>query len=351
MSIVERMHQNDPEFTELCLTEAPDVYSTSMEEFILALKQNTVIDYVRIDRDFLPNMSEDYVAEFLTALGALPSLKEVHIWHASLSVQSLAGFFEQATNLELLEFGCIEFAGTPEDFRKLSDTIKVNASIRIFYMIDFSFSGDNGDINKIVESLACLPTLEVVKLEVTSSRRRSLCGSEAAMLRPSVQLSGLSLAALVKSKALRELQLNRMQLKLRDYEMLAAALNESPALTSLSIPNCELTDDACSSLAVAIANVNCRLKEIDFSCNKLSDEGCILIASALKGNTSVNMLRLWGNIKISNSGFLALVEMLEVNCHLERVPLMAPIEFGTKIDAALNKNRSAKIAKITNSAA
>lgn len=58
----------------------------------------------------------------------------------------------------------------------------------------------------------------------------------------------------------------------------------------------------------------------------------VTLASGLKGNNSVTFLRLWGNVKISNAGFDAVREMLEQNCVLERVPLMAPT-FGPKINA------------------
>jgi hypothetical protein len=59
----------------------------------------------------------------------------------------------------------------------------------------------------------------------------------------------------------------------------------------------------------------------------------VTLASGLEGNASVTFLRLWGNAKISNEGFDAVREMLEQNCVLERVPLMAPAGFGPKIDA------------------
>jgi hypothetical protein len=58
----------------------------------------------------------------------------------------------------------------------------------------------------------------------------------------------------------------------------------------------------------------------------------VTLASGLKGNNSVTFLRLWGNVKISNAGFDTVREMLEQNCVLERVPLMAPT-LGPKINA------------------
>lgn len=346
MSLIEQILHNDKELTELRFTEAPEAYCRNITDLCDAMKQNTVIDYIRIDRDFLPCMkNESDMVEFFNAMGLISTLREVHIWHAAFPVQILLGFLQNARSLDYLEFGCLELSGTHDDWEAIAAVLKEHPTLRIFYMIDFSLYGDDGNVNTIVESLASVPNLEIVKMEVTSSRRRSLVGNEAAMIRPKVGLSGQSLATLIKtSTTLRELQLNRIHLSLHDYEAIANALKStnSKELKVLSLPHCELTDDGCSYLANAIATMNhdCTLEKLDLSCNKLTDEGCIMIASALKGNQSIKMLRLWGNVKISNAGFDALVDMLEVNCHLERVPLMAPTEYGNRIDAALLKNRS-----------
>lgn len=179
--------------------------------------------------------------------------------------------------------------------------------------------------------LCSIPNLTVVKLEVSHSRRRSIVGSEAAAKKVKVSLSGSALADLCSSKTLEELYLNRLDLNLDDFTSLASAIKSAPALRVLALPHCNFDDVACIRMAEAIG-ASATLEKIDLSCNKLTDEGCVTLASALKGNGSVKYLRLWGNVKISNGGFDAVREMLEQNCVLERIPLMAPFDRETRID-------------------
>lgn len=93
-----------------------------------------------------------------------------------------------------------------------------------------------------------------------------------------------------------------------------------------------------------VLTFTCNLFQIDLSCNKLTDEGCVTLASALKGNNSVTFLRLWGNVKISNAGFDTVKEMLEQNCQLERIPLMAPLGYENRISNPSQKNAKAHAA-------
>lgn len=339
MALAERIAANDPELQELRLTESPEAYCKNLHEFIDALRGNTTIDYVRLDRDFLPCMDDDFRADFFTAVGKLPALTEAHIWHASLPVTVLANFIKEATKLEYLELGCLEIEGSEEDFKVVSEAIKGHPCLEGFTMCDFSLHDDTVCIDGFVETLATIPNLKAVKLEVTHSRRRSIVGSEAAKKTVKVILNGSALASLVNTPSLTDLTLNRLNLKLDDYEALAEAIKTAPALKTLALPHCNLNDEGADHLARAIG-ANNTLEKLDLSCNSLSDEGCIVIATALKENSSIKMLRLWGNIKISNAGFDALVDMLQSNCTLERVPLMAPLEYKNKIDDRLVQNRA-----------
>eukprot|EP00522_Entomoneis_paludosa_P005956 CAMPEP_0172460830 /NCGR_PEP_ID=MMETSP1065-20121228/38515_1 /TAXON_ID=265537 /ORGANISM="Amphiprora paludosa, Strain CCMP125" /LENGTH=88 /DNA_ID=CAMNT_0013215983 /DNA_START=30 /DNA_END=292 /DNA_ORIENTATION=+ len=84
MSLVERIQSNDPDLVDLRLTEIPEAYTSDMTQLVEALKSNTVIQFVRFDRDFLPGLKPELAADLFKATGALPSLKETLIWHASL---------------------------------------------------------------------------------------------------------------------------------------------------------------------------------------------------------------------------------------------------------------------------
>lgn len=331
MSYIGRIQDSDPELTELRLTEDIEAYCTDISQMTDALKSNTVIEYVRLDRDFLPSMYVENTAEFFRAFGSLPALKEAQIWHASIPVTVLADFLTAARGIEHLQLGCLDLDGDANDFALVSEALKEHPTLQTFSMHDFSLTNETISIDNLIATLATIPNLKVVKLEVTHQRRRSLVGSEAAATKVQVSLRGSALADLCRSKTLTELYLNRLNLNLEDYAALAEAIKSAPNLRILALPHCNLDDEACIKLASAIGH-STTLHKIDLSCNKLTDEGCITLASGLSGNQSVKFLRLWGNVKISNAGFDAVREMLERNCVLERVPLMEPKQFEHRID-------------------
>jgi len=335
--LLERIKANDPTLKEIRLTEAPEAYCADMNELIDALGQNTIIDYVRLDRDFLPCMEEGYDDAFFKTIGRLPSLTEAHIWYACIPVTVLAMFIREATKLEFLDLGCLDLGGTQEDFKVVAEAIRGHPTLTGFSMSEFSLYDDTVVIAHFVETLATIPHLQHVKLEVIHKRRRSIVGNEAAAKTVKVIINGGALATLCRAPNLRELTFNRLNLNLDDFEALAEAIKTAPNLKSLALPHCNLSDQGADHIAKAIGE-NQSLEKLDFSCNALTDEGCITIATALKENKTVKMLRLWGNIKISNAGFDALVDMLASNCTLERVPLMAPMEYRNKIDTRLMQN-------------
>ena len=338
MSIFDQIKNSDPELKEVRLTEEWSAYCTDINEMIEALQSNTVIEFIRLDRDFVPSLEPEAAKGFFKALGSLPALKEAQIWHACIHASILADLFTSAKLLEVVKLGCLDLEGDADDFVAVSEALKGHSNLQSFTMHDFSLSDNAIVVDGLVETLATVPNLTSVKLEVSNSRRRSVVGSAAAAEKVVVALSGNALATLCRSPVLEELYLNRLQLNLDDYAVLAEAIKESPCLKVLSLPHCNLDDEACVSLAESIGQSK-TLQKIDLSCNKLTDEGCITLASALKGNESVSFLRLWGNVKISNAGFDSVREMLEQNCTLERVPLMAPIGY---TETRINPNQNQK---------
>ena len=338
-AIVGRIHNELEGLKELRLVESPEAYGANFDELIEALKGNTTIEYVRLDRDFLPGLEESDIVLVMEAVGKLPALKETHIMHAILPATAFASFLQHAKNVEIVELGSVELQGTPDELQDMAANLGSHGALKTFLMLDFSL-GVSGGIGNIVEALSQIKTLEKVKLDAAHKRRRSLLGSEAAAIKPDNTVPGVALAHLVAhTPKLCELHLNRLVLDVNDLKIVATAVSTASSLTTLSLTNVGLTDEACNELANAIA-ANANLVTIDLSCNKLTDEGCTLLTSALVNNNHVKLLRLWGNVKISNTGFDALVSMLENNCVLERLPLMASREYSTKIEAKLNQNRS-----------
>lgn len=206
-----------------------------------------------------------------------------------------------------------------------------------------SLNNESISMDETVAVLATIPNLQSVKLEVSNRRRASVVGSDRAARKVQVTLSGAGLAKLLGgSQTIQKLHLNRLNLNTKDFSVLADAIAAAPCLHEFALPHCNLDDDGCVAIAEAIGR-NKTLEKIDLSCNKLTDEGCVTLASALEGNQSVRFLRLWGNVKISNNGFDSIREMLEQNCVLERVPLMAGGATFAAIDP-LKANRSGQAA-------
>lgn len=337
-SIVDQLRGNDPSLKEIRLTEVPSAYGASIYDIIDALEVNTTIEFIRLDRDFLPGMEPEHSIAFFTALGKVSSLKEASIWHCTIPVTALSEFLSGARGLQILQLGCLDLEGNVDDFQAVAESLKEHPGLKSFTMSDFSLNDDTISIDGLIETLATVPNLERVKLEVTYQKRRSLVGNAAAEKKVKVALTGKSLAKLILSKSLVDLHLSRLNLDLTDFTDFATALKSSPSLKTLATPHCGLNDQGAVPMALAIGESK-TLESVDLSCNKLSDEGCISIATALKGNSSVKFLRLWGNVKISNAGFDALVDMLEHNCVLERVPLMAPNDYQDRLEGKLLRNR------------
>ena len=267
-------------------------------------------------------MEPEYHAAFFKAAGKLPALVDAQFLHASMPVTVLAEFVKEARTVENLAFGCLDIEGSEEDFETVTKALENHPTLKTFSLSDFSLNDDTVIIDGLIESLATIPNLQTVKLEVTHSRRRSVVGSVAAAKKVKVSLSGNALAVLCGSPTLASLYLNRLNLDLDDYEALAKSI-ENSNLKHLAIPHCNLTDESADHLAIAIGR-NESLETLDLTCNNITDEGCVVIATALKDNTSLKLLRLWGNVKMSEAGLDTVCDMLDHHCSLERVPLMRP---------------------------
>lgn len=104
-TLVERIASNDATLKELRLGETYTEYFADVGEIVSALSQNTVIDYVRIDRDFLPSLlgQPEKKAAVVTAIGKLPALRELRIMSGPVHANVLGLALSDASNLEYLE--------------------------------------------------------------------------------------------------------------------------------------------------------------------------------------------------------------------------------------------------------
>ena len=105
MSLLKRIANNDPTLKEISLGDSADKYFHDVSEMVAALGSNTVIDYVRVDREFLPSLlgQPEKKAAVVNAIGKLPALRELRIMSGPVHANVLGIALTDAVNLENLE--------------------------------------------------------------------------------------------------------------------------------------------------------------------------------------------------------------------------------------------------------
>jgi Leucine Rich repeat len=148
----------------------------------------------------------------------------------------------------------------------------------------------------------------------------------------SLLMSPESIGALCKAPALSNIGLEDLWLAHEHIALIAKALSqESCKVKELKMRGCNVDDR--SSLALAdMLKVNTSLEKLDLSYNRVGDEGCIAIASALHGNKTLRCLNIMGNDcaedydKESKGGcYEALMGLLKKNDTLKDL-VMEPFE-------------------------
>ena len=102
-------------------------------------------------------------------------------------------------------------------------------------------------------------------------------------------------------------------------EKLSAGLRANRSVTRLTL-QCGITDTGAHHFAAMLA-VNATLQELDLSCGSITDDGVGHLSQVLQHNSSVTHLKLSYNSSITNTGAVALGEMLRVNKSLRVLDL------------------------------
>ena len=102
-------------------------------------------------------------------------------------------------------------------------------------------------------------------------------------------------------------------------EKLSAGLRANRSVTKLTL-QCGITDTGAQHLATMLA-VKATLQELDLSCGAITDNGVSHLSQVLQHNSSVTHLELSYNSSISDTGAVALGEMLRVNKSLKELGL------------------------------
>lgn len=332
--LIEQITANDPTFKELKLGESAEKLFGDVSEIVEALGQNTHIDYVRIDRDFLPSLlgEPEKKAAVVKAIGKLPALRELRIMTGPVHANVLGEALQDASNLENLELGAVNLKGSVEDFKILEEALHGHQTLAKFALANFTVDRDDVSLNELVKALGSMPALKVVNLEVSKEA--------------SAHMDGDAFATLFDSSILEELRIVGFRLYPQHYDLIKESLKEPQcSLKKITLNRVGMANPCSMRMSEGLA-VNCHLEVLDLSRNNIGDEGAIALANSLKQNKNLKHLRLWDNKDIGNEGYQALCEMLSDNSTLEKIdtPLGVSNEYCVKIGEVLKDKARAAIA-------
>jgi hypothetical protein len=150
MNIIEQIRAN--EVVELHLDAVPEEYFGEMSEMIAALKENTSIESIKFDKDFIGCVFGRERGELLNQVAKLPNLKEVFLGDAGLSVDAIATLIKNAKGLKKITLHQLVMQGTQKDFDGLEAVLYQHAvgPLKDFEMEDCVGSNEDVDMEKIM---------------------------------------------------------------------------------------------------------------------------------------------------------------------------------------------------------
>jgi len=317
---------------ELLLVHEPCKYFNNVQEVVAACSKNTVLEEVRLGRNFLPALSLEESEVLFETFGKLPSLHTFQLWNGTVHASALASFFQSARHLQTLELKTLELKGSSSDFFDLELALRRHPSLQEFSFKEVSCHVQDSErqtsvIEGILYTLASVPNLQVLKLHVKDQTMSASC------LAP----------LLCRATHLREFHLHYITLSDLHYRIIAHALKSpNSPMRILSLSHVHADDKAASYLAEALQTKDNRLIELDLSWNEFTSQGCRAIAESIASHQQLSVLRLWGCKRIGPDGFAALAQALERNTVLQKVetPVGDDPAGRQKIYDHLQKNRT-----------
>ena len=150
MNIIEEIRAN--EVVNLHLNADPDEYFGDIREMIAALKDNTSIESIQFDTDFIGCVFGTERGELLNQIAKLPNLKEVFLGDAGLMVDAIATLLKNAKGLKKISLHRLVMQGIEKDFDGLEAVLYQHGSLKAFEMDDCVASNEGIDMEKIMNA-------------------------------------------------------------------------------------------------------------------------------------------------------------------------------------------------------
>jgi hypothetical protein len=168
MTIIEEIRAN--QVVELHLSAVPEEYFGEINEMIAALKENTSIESIHFDKDFIGCVFGRERGELLNQVAMLPNLKEVLLGDAGLLVQVTVTLLKNAKGLKKITLQRLVMQGTQKDFDGLEAALYQHGSLKDFQMNECVASNEDIDMEKIMNAGKNFSTTSMIDNPVHSKK-------------------------------------------------------------------------------------------------------------------------------------------------------------------------------------
>jgi hypothetical protein len=150
MTIIEEIRANKVVY--LHLNAVPEEYFGEISEIIAALKDNTSIESIQFDEDFIGCVIGRDRGKLLNQVAKLPNLKEVFLGDACLMVDAIATLLKNAKCLRKISLHRLVMQGIERDFEGLAAVLYQHKALKGFKMEDCVASNEDIDIERIMNA-------------------------------------------------------------------------------------------------------------------------------------------------------------------------------------------------------
>jgi hypothetical protein len=150
MTIIEEIRAN--QVVDLHLNDVPAEYFGEISELIAALEDNTSIESIQFDKDFIGCVFGKGRGELLNQVAKLPNLKEVFLGDAGLMVDAIATLLKNVKGLKKMTLHRLVMQGVQKDFDVLEAVLYQHGSMKDFQMEECEAANEDIDLEKIMNA-------------------------------------------------------------------------------------------------------------------------------------------------------------------------------------------------------
>jgi hypothetical protein len=135
MSVLEQIEGND--VTNLILSKSADEYCDNIFKLMSALSNNKSIQSIRLEGDFLDDLSSIKRGEVLESIIPIPTLMTVHLGYSFLLASDIAKVLGGTPDLLELNLEQLVLQGIKVDFDLLESNLHAHSSLKLnFFRMD-----------------------------------------------------------------------------------------------------------------------------------------------------------------------------------------------------------------------